>query len=118
MRESEGIFGVENAMEIFQQVPGDSGRLLKSVVITGSSSSFLPGLKGTFSVNQHCCFNHGTVLMVLRSMCCTCPVLFMLWILDTMSMCFPVDHVCSTSKHQAMKLSWFSCLLFKYLLKW
>lgn len=79
-------------MEIFQHVPGDNGRPLKSVVITGPSSSFLPVLKGPFcSVNQHCCFNHGTVLMVLRSVCSICPVLFMLWILDTVSVCFPVD---------------------------
>lgn len=75
-----------------QHVPGDSGRPLKSMVITGPSSSFLPGRKGTFCcVNQHCCFNHGTVLMALRSVCCTCPVLFMLCFLDTVFMCFPVD---------------------------
>lgn len=92
MSEWEGIFGVENALEIFQHDPGDSGRPLKSMAITGPSSSFLPGLKGAFCwVNQHCCFNHGTVLMVLRSVCCTCPVLFMLWILDAVSICFPVD---------------------------
>lgn len=56
------------------------------------ASSFLPCLKGTFcSVNWHCCFNRGTVLMVLKSVCCTCPVLFMLWALDTVSICFPGD---------------------------
>lgn len=41
MREGEGIFGVENAVEIFQHVPGDSGRPLKSVVITGPSLQLL-----------------------------------------------------------------------------
>lgn len=43
------------------------------------------------SVNQHCCFNHGTVSMVLGSVCCTCPVLFMLCIQNPLSICFAVD---------------------------
>lgn len=41
MREGEGIFGVENVVEIFQHVPGDSGRPLKSVVIAGPSLQLL-----------------------------------------------------------------------------
>lgn len=107
-------------------VPGGSGRSLESVVVAGPSLSVYLWLENRAGWSRRDTLLWTGIAVAWHCFChtqiCGLYLRCALRALDTVSTCFPVrqiqQHACTTWKLQAVKLSCFSCLLTKYLLKW